>query len=87
MPVQSKSKSANEVLFRLSILCQDLYIDEHVALKFVGAITVFYAAFIYLTAFFINGYWSLDNHGVLAFIGAGAVIVLATVWLNEIMRG
>ena len=57
------------------------------ALKFVGAITVFYAAFIYLTAFFINGYWSLDNHGVLAFIGAGAVIVLATVWLNEIMRG
>ena len=57
------------------------------ALKFVGAITAFYAAFIYLTAFFINGYWSLDNHGVLAFIGAGAVIVLATVWLNEIMRG
>ena len=57
------------------------------ALKFVGAITVFYAAFIYLTAFFINGYWSLDNHGVLAFIGAGAVIVLATVWLNEVMRG
>lgn len=33
MPVQSKSKSANEVLFRLSILCQDLYIDEHVALE------------------------------------------------------
>lgn len=57
------------------------------ALKFVGAITAFYAAFIYLTAFFINGYWSLDNHGVLAFIGAGAVIVLATVWLNEVMRG
>ena len=57
------------------------------ALKFVGAITAFYAAFIYLTAFFINGYWSLDNHGVVAFIGAGAVIVLATILLDEIMRG
>ena len=57
------------------------------ALKFVGAITAFYAAFIYLTAFFINGYWSLDNHGVVAFVGAMAVIALATVWLNEIMRG
>tara|TARA_R100000329_G_scaffold45845_1_gene43017 strand:+ start:168 stop:359 length:192 start_codon:yes stop_codon:yes gene_type:complete len=57
------------------------------ALKVVGAITAFYAAFIYLTAFFINGYWSLDNHGVLAFVGAMAVIALATVWLNEIMRG
>jgi len=57
------------------------------ALKFVGAITMFYAAFIVLTAYFINGYWHHVEHGYLLFVGAGAVIVLATVWLNEIMRG
>tara|TARA_B100000085_G_scaffold268685_1_gene279349 strand:- start:163 stop:423 length:261 start_codon:yes stop_codon:yes gene_type:complete len=57
------------------------------ALKFVGAITTFYAAFIVLTAYFINGYWHHVEHGYLLFVGAGAVIVLATLWLNEIMRG
>ena len=57
------------------------------ALKFVGAITMFYAALIILTAYFISGYWHHVEHGYLLFVGAGAVIILATVWLNEIMRG